>query len=50
MTYANHGDTEGTEDAQNSHKGIHKEDLCVASVLSVTLWLAYVDNWRVCGT
>jgi len=50
MTYANHGDTEGTEDAQKRYWGIHKEDVRVASVLSVTPWLAYVDNWRVCGT
>lgn len=50
MTYANHKDTENTENAQSIYWGTHKDDLCVASVFSVTPWLAYVNNWRICGT
>ena len=53
-TYANHGDTEITEDAQRQewfrrmhpNIGIHpcrtKPSLCVASVFSVSPWLTYV--------
>ena len=50
MTYANHGVTENTENAQRGYWGTHKNDLCAASVSSVTPWLAYVTNWRMCGT
>ena len=41
-TYANHRDTEDTEDAQSSCFGEPKEDLRVAFVFSVSSWLAYV--------
>ena len=41
--YANHGDTEGTEDARRFQDEI-RCILGAVSVLSVTLWLAYVTN------
>ena len=43
MTYANHGDTENTEDAQSFFLGTQKKDLRVAFVHSVPQWLAYVS-------
>jgi hypothetical protein len=41
MTYVNHRDTESTENAQSSIRGVPR-DFCVASGFSVSLWLTYV--------
>ena len=46
MTYANHRVTEITENAQRFFIGHPKTNLCVASVFSVSPWLAYVINIR----
>ena len=48
MTYANHGATENTE--ERTEILTIPRVLSGVSVLSVTLWLAYVDEWRMCGT
>lgn len=50
MTYANHGATENTEATRRSSRGFVNTKLGAFSVNPVSLWLPYVNKWRVCGT